>query len=70
MELIGLLMSILKEVPWNVQFKSMTFNMTMVGDSHMCVVEHTHKVKTHLPNLDNNVFCFYQPLRIDVHTST
>jgi hypothetical protein len=58
MKLIGLLMSILKEVPWIVQFKSMTFNMAMVGESHSYVFEHTHKVKTHLPNLDNNVFCF------------
>jgi hypothetical protein len=43
--------------------------MAMVGDSHRCVIEYTKKVQTHLPNLDNNDFCFYQALRIGVHTS-
>jgi len=48
----------------------MIFNMVMVGDSHRRVVEYTQKVQIHLPNLDNIDFCFYQALRIDVHTST
>ncbi len=48
----------------------MICNMVMVGDSHRCVVEYTQKVQTHLLNLDNKDFCFYQTLRIDVHTST
>jgi hypothetical protein len=44
--------------------------MATGGDSHRFVVEYTQKLQTHLPNLDNNGFCFYQALRIDVHTST